>query len=63
VTIYHNTLIVRTAKTHSGRFQAEDDENHSLPEENPPETHKEILTGMHGYAPDCMAGDFGENQA
>jgi hypothetical protein len=61
VTIYHNTLIVRTAKTRSGRFEREDDENPGLPGKNPPETHREILAGMNGYAHNCMAICLAQN--
>jgi hypothetical protein len=48
--IYHNPLIVRTAKTASGRFWQETGKTGNKPPENPPETHQVNFTCMHDYA-------------
>ena len=58
VTIYHNPLIVRTAKTASGRFRRETGKTGNKPPENPPETRRLCFYGMHEYARKCIARKF-----
>ncbi|HBR0999979.1 TPA: hypothetical protein L9K57_005279 [Klebsiella pneumoniae] len=58
VTIYHNPLIVRTAKTASGRFRRETGKTGNKPPENPPETRRLCFYGMHEYARKCISRKF-----
>ena len=58
VTIYHNPLIVRTAKTASGRFRRETGKTGNKPPENPPETRRLCFYGMHEYARKCIVRKF-----
>ena len=58
VTIYHNPLIVRTAKTASWRFWQETGKTGNKPPENPPETRWLCFYDMHEYARKCIARKF-----
>jgi hypothetical protein len=58
VTIYHNPLIVRTAKTASWRFWQETGKTGNKPPENLPETRWLCFYDMHEYARKCIARKF-----
>ncbi|WP_235029012.1 hypothetical protein, partial [Mycoplasmoides pneumoniae] len=51
-------MIVRTAKTASGRFWRETGKTGNKPPENPPETRRLCFYGMHEYARKCIARKF-----
>lgn len=51
-------MIVRTAKTASGRFGRETGKTSNKPPENPPETRRLCFYGMHEYARKCIARKF-----